>query len=84
MIGLIFIVFQLIVSIWAAKDAKKRGYPGLKMVFIFFLVLLIPLLGLLLYFVLRPSGKLVPCKRCKKKAFPHLKECPHCGLDKPR
>ena len=83
LIGLIFIVFQLVVSIWAAKDAKKRGYPGLKMLFIFFLVLLIPILGLLLYFVLRPSGKLVPCRRCKKKAFPHLKECPHCGLDKP-
>ena len=84
LIGLAFIIFQLVVSIWAAKDAKKRGYPILKTAFIFFLVLLIPLLGLLLYFVLRPSGKLVPCRKCKKKAFPNLDECPHCGLDKQR
>ncbi len=84
LIGFIFVVFQLVISIWAVMDAKKRGYPGLKMAFIFFLVLLIPLLGLILYFVLRPSGKFVPCRKCKKLALPNLKECPHCGLDKPR
>ena len=83
LVGLAVIVIHFIITIWATKDSKKRGYPGLKMLFIFFLVLFLPLLGLLLYFVLRPSGKLVPCKRCKKMAFPHLKECPHCGLDKP-
>ena len=84
LIGLAIIVIHLVITIWAASDAKKRGYPGLKMAFIFFLVLLLPLFGLILYFVLRPSGKLVPCRKCKKMAFPHLKECPHCGLDKPR
>lgn len=83
LIGFLFIVFQLVTSIWAATDAKKRGYSGLKMAFIFFLVLLLPLLGLLLYFVLRPSGKFVHCKKCKKKELPNLRECPHCGLDRP-
>ena len=71
-------------AIWASMDSKKRGYPTLKIVFIFFLALLLPLLGLLLYFVLRPSGKLVRCPKCKKKLHPSLKQCPHCGYSKPK
>ena len=83
-VGLAVIVIHLVITIWAATDAKKRGYPAIKSAFIFFLVLFIPLLGLILYFVLRPSGKFVPCRKCRKLALPNLKECPHCGLDKPR
>ena len=84
LVGLAIIIIHIIITIWATKDAKKRGYPAIKSAFIFLLVLFIPLLGLLIYFVMRPTGKFVTCKKCKKKALPNLRECPHCGLDKPR
>jgi len=84
LIGFIFIIFQISVSVWSVMDARKRGYSGLKRLFIFFLVLFIPLLGLLIYLVMRPSGKLAVCQRCKKKVLPILEQCPHCGLKKQR
>ncbi len=83
-LGLILIVFEFAIAIWAATDSKRRGYPTLKIVFIFFLVLFLSLLGLILYFILRPSGKLAVCQRCNKKVLPTLEQCPHCGLKKQR
>jgi len=84
LVGLIFIVLEIIIAIWAVTDSKRRGYEKLKRVVIFFIVLLLPLLGLFLYFVMRPSGKLAVCHRCKKKLLPALENCPHCGLAKHR
>ncbi len=78
--GIILGVLLLVISTWAAIDAKKRGYSTLKIIFIFFLVL-IPIIGLILYLILRPSGKLGPCPKCKRMFYPGLKKCPHCGVN---
>jgi hypothetical protein len=85
MIGLlvlVLIITHLIICILAAMDSKKRGYSGGKVVLIFFMTLLLPVLGLILYIILRPSGKMVACPKCGKPGLSTLKKCPNCGLPK--
>ncbi len=81
-LGLALGFAHLILTIWATMDSKKRGYSPGRMILIFFMVLLIPVIGLILYLILRPSGNMVACPKCGKKALSHLKRCPNCGLAK--
>jgi rRNA maturation protein Nop10 len=76
------IILHLIICIFAAMDSKKRGYSGGKVVLIFFMTLFIPILGLILYLILRPSGKMIKCPKCGKSGLSTLKKCPNCGLPK--
>lgn len=81
-LGTIFGVAHLLITIWATMDSKKRGYSSLRIILIFFMVLFIPVLGLILYLILRPAGKMVPCPKCSKNGLSQLKKCPNCGYSK--
>ncbi|MFO7618245.1 MAG: zinc ribbon domain-containing protein [Thermoplasmata archaeon] len=82
LLGLTLVFIHLAITIWAAMDSKKRGYSTGRIVLIFFMVLLIPVLGVILYLILRPAGKLVPCPKCGKNCLPTLRKCPNCGYSK--
>ena len=80
-LGVIVVFVQLTLAIWAVMDSKRRGYSTLKIILIFFLVL-IPILGIILYLILRRSGNMAPCPKCNKTRLSSLKRCPHCGYQK--
>lgn len=61
---------------WVYKDAEKRGASaGAWLIIVFFF----GLLGLLIYLIARPKGKLVPCPECGKEKPITDAICPHCG-----
>ncbi len=76
---LIFILVMFIVGIyilvWVVKDANKRGISGtLWGILVFFL----GIIGLILYFILRPKGNIISCNYCGKQKLETLTQCPHC------
>ncbi|MDO9537097.1 MAG: hypothetical protein Q7J68_02125, partial [Thermoplasmata archaeon] len=82
LIILFLIILHFVICILAAIDSKRRGYSGGRTVLIFFMTLLLPILGFILYLILRPSGKMATCPRCKKPMLSTLNKCPNCGLSK--
>lgn len=76
-IPIILLVISIALLVWVARDAKNRGMdnPALWMIVVFFL----NLIGLIIYLLSRPSGKLVYCENCKNRKLEALKSCPHCG-----
>jgi hypothetical protein len=79
---LLLILLHLVICILAALDSKKRGYTSGRIVLIFFMTLFLPILGLILYLILRPSGKMVKCPKCGRPGLSTLNKCPNCGLPK--
>jgi len=71
------IAMGIAILVWVQKDAKNRGMdnPILWMILVFFT----SWLGLLIYVLSRPKGKLVQCPNCKGKRLEVLNKCPHCG-----
>jgi hypothetical protein len=82
-LGLLFaglsLAVHIFVIVWTFKDATARGdqnaivWPILGFFF--------PLLGLIVYLVVRPKGNLTPCASCHKGRLETLTKCPHCGAD---
>lgn len=76
---LIFILVLFIVGIyilvWVVKDANKRGTSGTLWGII---VLFSGIIGLILYFIVRPKGNIVSCNYCGKQKLDTLDQCPHC------
>jgi len=72
-----FIVANIAMLVWVARDAKSRGMDGavLWMLLVFFT----GLLGLVIYLLSRPSGAVVACTRCGNKKLEASVKCPHCG-----
>jgi len=72
----IMLIINIIFIVWLYKDAKNRGMPnpGLWVL----LVLIIGLIGLIIYFLIRPQGDLVACKHCGDKMLKQAEKCPHC------
>lgn len=70
-------VLNIILLVWVAKDAKRRGMdnPILWMLLVFFA----GLVGLIIYFLVRPKGRMVKCEYCGNKKLEYLKTCPQCG-----
>lgn len=72
---LVLFILGLYILVWVVKDANKRGSSGTLWGI---LVLVSGIIGLILYFVLRPKGNLVSCNYCGKGKLETLTQCPHC------
>ena len=74
-----FIILNICILIWVAKDAKARGMdtPILWMI----LVLFTSFIGMIIYRGARPKGEMTPCSNCNNQKLRHLVKCPHCGAD---
>ncbi len=66
-------------SVWVYNDAKSRGvrdfYVFLWMTLTFFALII----GLPLYLLSRPKGRITGCPNCGGRLLESLDECPHCG-----
>lgn len=75
----IFLIFVWIYLVfWISRDAKKRGKNGNLWGIITLLSSSIVILTVIIYFIIRPKGELVPCSYCGKEKLDTLIECPHC------
>jgi hypothetical protein len=70
------VLIALAVAIWVNNDARSRGINGIPWAIVTFLIMIV---GLPLYLLVRPNGRLIPCPRCGRKMLIYLSECPHCG-----
>lgn len=73
---LLVLVLNIALLFWVYKDAEKRGASAGAWLIVVFLF---GLLGLLLYLIARPKGKLVACPECGKMKPITDAICPHCG-----
>jgi len=71
------IAINIAILIWVKNDATARGMenPTLWLVIVFFT----GLVGLVIYFLVRPKGEIVVCANCGKKRMQGLPKCPSCG-----
>lgn len=79
LVSLIGFAVWVIALIYVVKDAKSRGDANAVLWIV--LAVFFPLIGLVIYFVARPKGDLVPCANCKNRRLITLVKCPHCGAD---
>lgn len=73
----IVLAINIAILIWVKNDATARGMenPVLWLVIVFFT----GLIGLVIYFLVRPKGELAVCASCGKKRMQGLPKCPSCG-----
>jgi len=71
------LALNIALLVWVARDAKARGMDN--SVLWMLLVMVTGLLGLIIYFLSRPKGNLVPCPHCQNKRLEMSAKCPHCG-----
>jgi len=76
LVGLIFLAVNIAILVWVIKDAQARGTSAGAWLVV---VLLFGILGLLVYLIARPKGKLVPCPECGRRKPITDSICPHCG-----
>jgi hypothetical protein len=76
----VYLAVKIFLMIWAFKDAKARGDQNaiLWPLLIFFLT---PVIGLVIYILVRPKGDLIPCASCREKKLDTLPKCPSCGAE---
>lgn len=76
-----------LVIIYIYRDAKARDmYPQLWVMALVIVVLFLPpvgiiigmILGIIIYTITKPKGKLHFCPHCASPYFEHLMECPKC------
>ena len=72
----VFIVLNIALLIWVARDAKSRGMDS--SVLWMFLVMFTSVIGLVIYLFSRPQGELVRCASCRGKRLRASAVCPHC------
>lgn len=70
-------VAMLFFGAWMIRDARARGSQSPE---IWIIVLLFSWnIGVIVYLLSRPPGRLEPCSRCGELQLPRLRRCPHCG-----
>ena len=76
----VYLAIKIFCMIWAFKDAKARGDQNaiLWPLMIFFLT---PIIGMVVYLLVRPKGELIPCPGCHQSRLESLTKCPHCNVD---
>jgi hypothetical protein len=76
----IYLGIKIFCMIWAFKDAKARGDQNaiLWPLMIFFLT---PMIGMVVYLLVRPKGEFAPCPSCHQARLETLTKCPHCNAD---
>jgi len=72
------IAINIAILVWVAKDAKRRGmeHPVVWMLLVF----CTGIIGLIIYWLTRPTGEMVTCPNCNNKKLKVLVKCPHCGI----
>lgn len=77
-IPIVFIVLNIALLVWVARDAKARGMDSavLWMLLVFFT----SIVGLIIYLLSRPQGSVVRCANCGNKRLAAGVRCPHCGI----
>jgi cytochrome bd-type quinol oxidase subunit 2 len=75
LIPIAFVVIGILYMVWVAKDAKSRGMDTP----ILWMILAVTWVGLIVYLLVRPKGKLVACPHCGEKRLENSEKCPHCG-----
>jgi uncharacterized membrane protein YhaH (DUF805 family) len=78
----LFIVIEVLLLYQVYIDSLRRGMPSPPIWIL--IVFLIPFIGLILYYIVRPEGKLSKCPHCSKERLAILVECPHCKYRKKR
>jgi len=78
--GAVYLGIKIFCMVWAFKDAKARGDQNaiLWPLMIFFLT---PMIGMIVYLMVRPKGELIPCPSCHQTRLETLTKCPHCNAD---
>jgi hypothetical protein len=72
---LLFAAAWIYVLFWVSRDANARGLNGgLWAVIVWFF----SVVGLAIYLVQRPKGRLMPCPSCGQKRHETAWICPHC------
>lgn len=76
----IYLAIKIFLMVWSFKDAKARGDQNaiLWPLMIFFLT---PVIGMVVYLMVRPKGDLFPCPSCHQRKLETLAKCPHCAVD---
>lgn len=88
-----FIALHLAVSIWVARDASIRSGSPIFQIFAVMITVFLPLLGLVVYLLLRPSRPLSEkiidnftlligmnaCAHCGGYVRENYRFCPHCS-----
>lgn len=77
-IPILFLVLNIALLVWVARDAKSRGMDNAVLWMI--LVLCTSIVGLIIYLFSRPQGNLVACANCGNKKLQAAVRCPHCGI----
>jgi len=76
-IPIAFIVLNIALLVWVARDAKSRGMDSAVIWMI--LVMFTSVLGLIIYIFSRPQGNLIRCPSCNNQRLQASAKCPHCG-----
>jgi len=77
LIPIAFLVLNIALLVWVAKDAKARGMDNAVVWMV--LVMCTSVLGLVIYILSRPKGDLVPCANCENQRLQTSATCPQCG-----
>jgi uncharacterized membrane protein YhaH (DUF805 family) len=77
LLPIILLIVQIAVLVWVAKDSKSRGMDGAVVWMIF--VFVVPVIGLIVYILSRPTGALIKCPSCGNQRLQVAVKCPHCG-----
>jgi len=77
MIPIVFIVLNIALLVWVARDAKARGMDSSVLWMI--LVMFTSVIGLILYLFSRPQGAVVRCRNCGNNRLQASMKCPHCA-----
>ena len=72
-----FIVLNVALLVWVARDAKARGMDSAVVWMI--LVMFTSVLGLVIYIFSRPQCNLIRCPSCGNQRLQASAKCPHCG-----
>jgi FtsH-binding integral membrane protein len=77
MIPIIFVVLNIALLVWVARDAKARGMDSSVLWMI--LVMFTSVIGLILYIFSSPQGPVVRCRNCGNNRLQASMKCPHCA-----
>lgn len=80
-ICVLFLIPDIIMSIWVYYDSVNRGMAeksGVPVALRVVLVLVLPIIGIIAYLATRPKGKIQTCSNCRRRVLNKLPKCPHC------
>ena len=77
LVPIVILIFVIIALVYVAKDSKNRGMDS--PVLWVLLVIFLGLIGLIIYFIVRPGGALKNCRHCGGLMLETAVVCPHCN-----